>query len=340
MKHIFHFILLFSLLGLEACNLDANQSGKENTKPDSTQANNAKDAKPEKEISKDFKKIICISPAITEAVIVLGDSSKIVATDRSHPRYPEFIRPKVGYEKTLRQSYITKHKPDLVLSDREGCPEGIANSLEENEIEVLRLEEAFNYEESKENLLELAKYLRKELTAKKLIAKMDSEVQKIAKELLKNRSDSVRVLYVYARGPGNLLYAGTNTALDGLIQLAGAKNAAFDTEGLNRLTIEEMQYYDPDFILMSKESVESFAGRIYDADALTVSRAYRTGRLVTLEEDKLKYLGIYSPKYAYELAEKLYKQAYYTPLPQKPNREVEVEKGKSSDIEVEEIEMD
>ena len=146
-------------------------------------------------------------------------------------------------------------------------------------------------------------------------------------------------MYIHARGPQALLIAGTNSPTDVLIRAAGAKNAVQDFDGMERLTLEDIHYLNPDFLLMSKKSIESLEGKIYNVPEIIGFTAYRLGRLIIMEENELLNLGLNTGKAALQLSKNLYEKQTYTPLPAIPltgenETPAIVEKKNQSEVEI------
>ncbi|NJL14900.1 MAG: ABC transporter substrate-binding protein [Microscillaceae bacterium] len=265
----------------------------------------------------EFKRLVCIGELMTDAVRAFGDSDRIVAIDRSYPHLPHLKLPKVGYKNTLKAAHLLRHKPDAIFSDWEGSPEEVVQAITQKKLPYFLYRQPEDVASLKLFLTDLGRKLNKPNTAKLLIRNLDKDLSEIRK-MRKSRKDSLRVLYVHARGPQTMMFAGLNTVPDALIRMCGAKNAANDYENMERLDEEEIAYLNPDFILMSQQSFESFAVKIYQAVVLTKLLAYRLGRVIILEENELLNLGPGAGKVALKIAEKLYTQQYFEPLPLLP----------------------
>lgn len=325
-----HFILIFLafLISLDAC-----QTPQENKQKSPTKSDLTLEANPIKlDVSKNYKRIITIGDAITETVISLGDSNKIVAIGRSTPKYPNFQRPKVGYDLTLRTKYILSHKPDLVIADSEAISISIIRELEEKNIACLVLEPNTDLNSTKEFIIQIGEILHKNKQTQKLITKIDKQLEEV-KQVRGSRKDSLKVMYLLARGSGLLFMGGYGTSYDAIIRLAGAKNAAFEVEGLQRVTEDDMTVLNPDFLLMSQQSYDSFQGKIHTMPALLASQAYRLGRIIIIDESLLKNPGLSIGETALELSRKLYESQYFQPLlPVNPNPTPTPERSKELEI--------
>ncbi len=283
---------------------------------------------------KNYHKIIVIGSALTELVIALGDSNKIIATDRSHPRYPHMDLPRVGYEATLRPDYLIQQGPDLVLSDTEGSPSAIIEEVKKKPgIDYVTFTSPNTIESLKSWVSDVGQFLQREAEAKNLIADIEKNMNKV-QALLDDRKDSSSVVYIHAAGVETLLAAGANTPMDAIIRVSGAKNAFEEFIDLQRINPEDMLYYNPIFILMNQSSGKRLYGKMYNSPVLLNSHAYRMGRLIILPDYELNYVGIYTPQTAITLAEKYYTPTYFAPLPSAPPEEVPSDRSKVSKEEI------
>ena len=296
-------LLLIPLLWLTfACKKTTQSENQDSTKT----ANTKKNVKPTDlpPPTKQYKKIVTIGKTITQIVFALGEGKKVVAVDR---KSSQDSLPLVGYGRILRSELVLKHEPDLVLSDVEGSSEEIMNDVAAENIDYIRYHNSPSVDSTKALIRKIAWRLNKKRRGEKLIATIDSTLNTIP-NIKKDRKDTVRVMYVMARG-ANLVMAGQKTPGDAIIQLAIAKNAtnALAIEGMKRLTPEVMMRANPDYILMSDKSWNSVASKIFEIPALFDSRARRLGRIIHMDEHALTGFGLDTPKAAAELCKKLYK---------------------------------
>ncbi len=316
MRKSTYFLLIFISISWTFWACGGSSSKPDTQDSTSTQNQDSEPLPEEKELENypKFKRIVCLGERVIEAVYALGDSSKIVAIDRSYEAFPYLDVPKVGYKSTLRANYILKHKPDAVFMEAGIADDVIIRKLKAKNIPCFVFEEGRDLESAKNFVEKISKRLSLQKQGQKIIEEIEEDFQEV-KKILKKRKDSLRVLYVHARGPQALMFAGVDTPTHGLITLSGAKDAASDYVGMERLSQDEMTYLNPDFILLSQKSLDSFDGKIYEALPLTSANAYRMGRVIILEESELLNFGVNTGKAARKIAEKLYKQQVYMPLP-------------------------
>jgi iron complex transport system substrate-binding protein len=306
---------LIYLLGLLMLISACNSSGTKETEKDKAEKLKLKAemAKVEKNLP-DFKRIVVIGDEITELVVALGDSSKIVALARKHPVLNLPDLPKVGFGATLTLDNIVKLNPDAVFADAESASEEILDKVEKNGIPFFKIKKEATWESMQQYIREVAKNLKKKKKGEQLIKQLNKPIAQI-KQIIEKRKDSLRVMYIHARGPYVILAGGANTPINTILQMAGAKNAAYDLNGMEKLTDEDMLSFNPDFIIMSKKGVESLQGKVHLTTVLLNSTAYRMGRILVLDDYEVMNLGLASGKTAFEICKKLYKENYYSPLP-------------------------
>ncbi|NJO00584.1 MAG: ABC transporter substrate-binding protein [Bacteroidia bacterium] len=306
MNSLFRFLLI--ALVFAACNADKEANKRLSVKK--TPSISSAKTTP----SRNYQQIVVIGRTATELVMNLGDSSKIVATDRSHPKFPNLKAPKVGYDDLLRADYILQHKPQLVLSNWEGSPDAVVDAVQEKGVDYYRFKNYYHLDSTKKWILQVAQLLRRQEQGKALVDSVNTQIR-ATRKILKERKDSVSVLYIHTNSPQTLLVAGSQTAADAIIRLAGAKNAASEFEGMERLAAEDLELLDPDYILLSDEGRATLEGKFMNLPYLVSSRAFRTGRLITLPEFELVNFGIRAAHSAHQLARLLYVQQYYGPMP-------------------------
>lgn len=308
------FSYLMLVLFLVACGEKSTDKQVENQKINSV--NNLSQEQEPEQYPK-FKRIVCLGERVIEAVYALGDSSKIVAIDRSYDTFPYLEVPKVGNKSVLRARYVLKHKPDAVFMEEDAANEEEIQKIKEKNIPCFVFKKGQNADDVKAFITSVSKKLNRSREGKRLITEFDADLRKVQK-IIQKQKDSLRVLYVHALGTQAMMFAGSETLSDHLLRLCGAKNAAFDYEGMERLSQDEMAYLNPDYILLNQSSIDSFEGKIYEATPLTSSFAYRMGRIIVLDKTESLNFGVHTGRTALKIAELLYKKQVYNPLPFNP----------------------
>lgn len=201
-------------------------------------------------------RIVSISGTTTEILCAAGLESNIVGTDVTST-YPEAMQqlPKVGHNRTMSSEAIIALKPTLVIGIEENTKPEIREQLAAAHIKVL----LFKLESSVDG----TKNLIRAITDSLGVADKAQPIVNTIDEDLKGKvalAKSPKVLFIYARGAGNIMAAGEHTYPNAMIQLAGGHNAMTGFEDFKPLTSEAVLAANPDVILMFTSGLQSLGG--------------------------------------------------------------------------------
>jgi iron complex transport system substrate-binding protein len=201
-------------------------------------------------------KIVSLNGAITEVVAALGHEKEIIAVDVTST-YPENIKSSakdLGHMRTISIESIVALQPTLILAtDKDMSPE-LLEKIKKSGIKAHVFKQEFSPEGTKKLIEDVAKVVNN-TDYKQLQDKIDADLAQV-----KPVAKAPKVLFIYARGAGTLLVAGTKTPVEKVITLAGAKNAITEFEDFKPLTPEALIKGNPDVILMFDSGLESLSG--------------------------------------------------------------------------------
>ena len=102
-----------------------------------------------------------------------------------------------------------------------------------------------------------------------------------------------KVLFIYARGAGNLMVAGKETPLHSMIELAGAENAAAELTDFKPLTPEALLTTNPDVILMFDSGLQSLGGvdGLLKVEGIAATNAGKNKKVVSMDGQLLSGFG-------------------------------------------------
>ncbi len=251
------------------------------------------------------EKIVSVSGTATEIICALGLEKNIVGVDVTST-YPASIQslPKVGHNRNLSAEGIVSLGPTLVVGiERDFKPE-LKQQLEKAGIKVKLFKLDYTVQGAKNLITDMGAYFGKTAQAQTLVKTIDTDLAKVPK--LKN---SKKVLFIYARGTGTMMVAGTNTSVEKMIELAGAKNAVKGFEDFKPLNAEALVAANPDAILMFDSGLESLGGMdgLLKVQGIAQTNAGRTKKVLEMDGHYLAGFGPRLGKAAAELAEKLNK---------------------------------
>lgn len=201
-------------------------------------------------------KIVSLNGAVTEIVAALGHEKEIIGVDVTST-FPETIKTTakdLGHVRSISIESIIALKPTVILATEKDMSPELAEKIKGAGIEAHIFKQDFTAEGSKKLIADVAGVL-KHADFKALTDKIDADlatVQPIAK--------TPKVLFIYARGAGTLMVAGTNTPIEKTIALAGGKNAITEFEDYKPLTPESLIKGNPDVILLFTSGLESLGG--------------------------------------------------------------------------------
>lgn len=201
-------------------------------------------------------KIVSLNGAVTEIVAALGHEKEIVGVDVTST-YPETIKTTakdLGHVRSISIESIVALKPTVIIATEKDMSPELAEKIKSAGIEAHILKQDFSPEGTKKLIADVAGIL-KHADFKALTDKIDADlakVQPIAK--------APKVLFIYARGAGTLMVAGTNTPIEKTIALASGQNAITEFEDYKPLTPESLIKGNPDVILLFTSGLESLGG--------------------------------------------------------------------------------
>ncbi|BCG87805.1 hemin ABC transporter substrate-binding protein [Mesorhizobium sp. 113-3-9] len=198
----------------------------------------------------DPSKIAAIGGSITEIVYALGEEKHLVARD-STSRYPKAALdlPDVGYMRALSPEGVLSVNPTGILALQGSGPKEAVDVLKKTSIPFIEVPEHYSREGILEKVRIVGKALGADAKAEVLARELDARLTAAEKQTasIKERK---RVLFVLSVQGGKILAAGSETAADGMVRLAGGVNAVEGFSGYKQMSDEAIITARPDVILM------------------------------------------------------------------------------------------
>ncbi|TPJ13647.1 hemin ABC transporter substrate-binding protein [Mesorhizobium sp. B2-7-2] len=200
----------------------------------------------------DSSRIASIGGSITEIVYALGEEGCLVARD-STSNYPEAAAklPDVGYMRALSPEGVLSVNPTGILALQGSGPKEAVDVLKKSSVPFIEVPDRYNHEGILEKIRVVGKALGVGAKAEKLVAETDAKLTAAEKQTAAVK-DRKRVLFVLSTQGGKILAAGSDTAADGIVKLAGAVNAVEGFSGYKSMTDEAIVSARPDVILTMK----------------------------------------------------------------------------------------
>ncbi|HRP90396.1 MAG TPA: ABC transporter substrate-binding protein [Edaphocola sp.] len=265
-------LLLLPLIAFQSCN---------NSKSQETTAT-------EKEMK--AERIISLNGGLSEIVYALGKGKSLVGRDVTST-YPDYVKDSVkdlGHIRSLSTEAILSLQPTMILALKGEINEKLSTDLKNSGIAFHTFEPSLSEENTKKLIDEIGTLVGNTNT-QSLKDKIDQD-----KSDLKAFTKKPKVLFIYARGAGNLMVAGAGTPMQAVMEMAGAENAIQGIQDFKPLTEESLLNANPDVVLMFDMSLKSLGGKeaIFNTiPALSKTKAGINKALIVMDSGLLSEMG-------------------------------------------------
>ncbi|QKF68609.1 hemin ABC transporter, substrate-binding protein HutB [Arcobacter venerupis] len=201
-------------------------------------------------------KIVSVGGSITETIIALGHEKELIGVDQSsiYPKEVTSKLPNVGYWLTLPQEGILSLKPEVVIISSQAEPKKVVESLPKYGIKTYIIEDKPSLESAKIKIKQIGEILGEDKKASEIINRIENNFLKM-KEEIKDK-DRPKVLFLFSRGEGTVMAAGTQTKPGVMINLAGGENVV-NSKQYTKISSESILEMNPDVIITSNHAGES-----------------------------------------------------------------------------------
>ena len=259
----------------------------------------------------DSSRLVSIGGSLTEIIYALGEEEKLVARDQT-ALFPEAATqlPDVGYMRALAPEGVLSVNPTaLLVIEGSGPPEAL-DVLSHTGAQYQAVPESFSHEGILVKVRAVGQALGVQDKAESLISEIDTALKSVEARTA-DIAERKRVLFVLSTDGGKIQASGTDTAANGIIELAGAINAVGDYSGYKALTEEAVIEAAPDVILMMDRGGGDHATT--DADllanpAIALTEAGRNKAIIRLDGAYLLGFGPRTAAAVGELVDALYGQ--------------------------------
>ena len=235
------------------------------------------------------QKMVSLNGALTETLAALGAADQIVGIDVTST-YPEDLKSKVtdlGHVRSITAESILSLKPTVVLATSKDVNPTLNEQLKKAGVELVIIDQEYTVDGTKKLISEVANQLDKQ-DFQPLIHNIDNQLKAV-----KTFEKKPKVLFIYARGAGNLMVAGKETPLHNMIELAGAENAATALTDFKPLTPEALLTNNPDVILMFDSGLQSLGGAegLLKIEGISATNAAKNNKIITMDGQLLSGFG-------------------------------------------------
>lgn len=257
----------------------------------------------------DPSRVAVIGGSLLEIVYALGEQGKVVARDTTGIFPPEATAlPDVGYMRALSPEGVLSVNPSaLLVVEGSGPPEAL-DVLSKGSIPYVTVPEDFSHAGILTKVRAVGEALGVSGKAEALATSLDAEL-KAAEAATTGIPDAERkrVLFVISVQEGNIRAAGSGTAANGIISMAGGINPLAEMHGYQTLSDEAVITANPDYVVMMQNSgAGDFSADLAANAALAASPALQQGRLLKVDGAFMLGFGPRTPKAILTLAHDLY----------------------------------
>ncbi len=256
----------------------------------------------------DASRLVTIGGSLTEIVYALGEESRLVARD-STSIYPAaaLSLPDVGYMRALSPEGVLSVDPSAILALEGSGPQAAIDVLAKASVPLAMVPERFDRDGILDKIRIVGAALDAQAKADALAAKVSADLA-AAENLTAGIAERRRVLFVLSMQGGKLLAAGSGTAADGIITMAGGVNAVEGFSGYKHLSDEAAILAQPEVILMmdrgGDQKIDEAA--LFALSAIASTPAGQARRLVHMDAAYLLGFGPRTASAIRDLAAALY----------------------------------
>jgi iron complex transport system substrate-binding protein len=222
----------------------------------------------------DPSRLVAIGGSLLEILYALGEEGKLVARDTTGVYPPEAMAlPDVGYMRALSPEGVLAVNPSALLVVEGSGPPETLDVLAKGSVPYVTVPDDFSHEGVLTKVRTVGAALGVADKAEALATELDQQMQ-AAEAATKDIPEPERqkVLFVISAQDGKIRAAGTGTAANGIIELAGAINPLAEMHGYQTLSDEAILTANPDVVLfMNNTGATDFVDKLKANPALAAT---------------------------------------------------------------------
>ncbi len=254
------------------------------------------------------ERIVVAGGDLTEIVFALGAGDRVVGVDTTsvYPRETDALA-KVGYMRQLSAEGVLSLAPDMAIVSADAGPPVVLSQLGEAGVDVVAAPDLVGVEAIGAKIAAVGAALGLEEEAGALAGRVAADLDAVLARVA-GLPTRPRVLFVLTVQGGGPMVAGTDTAADEMIRMAGGENVVTGFEGYKPLSREALIAAAPEVVLM----MESHAGTLGGVEGVlarpefALTPAGRDGRGIEMDGMLLLGFGPRTPEAVRELARLLH----------------------------------
>jgi iron complex transport system substrate-binding protein len=235
------------------------------------------------------RRIISLNGSITEVLFEIGLGEQVVGIDVTST-FPEQVKnlPSVGHTRQLQSEGILSLQPDLILAKSAEINPDILQQLKSAGVKIIEFDQEYSVQGTLDFIQSICDSLGKSDEADRLKQNVTTALQSVV-----DIPAQPTVLFIYARGTGNLTVAGEETHIESIIKLAGGKNAVSGFSEFKPLNTEVLATANPDALLMFTSGLSSLDGKegLMQIPGVEMTKAGQKGQVFEMDGQLLSGFG-------------------------------------------------
>ena len=197
------------------------------------------------------EKIVSIGGSVTEIIYALGEGDRLIARD-STSYYPPSVRslPDVGYMRQLAPEGVLSVEPDLIIAEERSGPQETIDVLAAAQVPFIIIPDGFDRKAVITKIQSVADVLNVSKKGELMANEINDELLSVERSVGEYDGTKKRVLFILSTAGGRIMAAGTDTAANGIITMAGGMNVFDSFHGYKPVSNEAVSASTPDVILM------------------------------------------------------------------------------------------
>lgn len=253
------------------------------------------------------RRIVSVGGALTEIVYALEAQGELVGVDTTS-LYPAVAQqlPQVGYARTLSAEGVLSLAPTQLIATEEAGPQAVLRQVRDAGVPVAVLSANNKFEGLLERVKQVGQITGRADPAARLAQSLQQQWSGALAKVRQRSHSPVRVLFILAHAPNQVMVGGRETGADAMLAYAGAVNVMGGQGGFagyKPLTPEAVIAARPDIVLVTDQGLKASGGvdGILKLPGLAQTPAGRKHRIVSQEAMLLLGFGPRMPQALAEL---------------------------------------
>ena len=253
------------------------------------------------------RRIVSVGGALTEIVYALEAQGELVGVDTTS-LYPAVAQqlPQVGYARTLSAEGVLSLAPTQLIATEEAGPQAVLRQVRVAGVPVAVLNANNRFEGLLDRVKQVGRITGRADPAARLAQALQQQWDGALGKVRQRQHAPVRVLFILAHAPNQVMVGGRETGADAMLAYAGGVNVMGGQGGFagyKPLTPEAVIAARPDIVLVTDQGLKASGGvdGILKLPGLAQTPAGRRHRIVSQEAMLLLGFGPRMPQALAEL---------------------------------------